>query len=254
MPGGSSLELWVVSSEGTLGALDRPLARRGVKVRRLVTLRFEDANPKALRARVLQWGRYDTLIVTSPRAVSAFVRPVLVAGKGPPPHLETWAVGPATARALHALGFRSVRRPAADGSRAIAARFAGGRTRSILYPRSDRAGSELGRRLRRQGHRVLDPVAYRTIGVIPSASAMNSLSRPRTVVLATSPSALSSLRAAFSPRAFIRWRRTARLIALGQRTARSARGHGFREVISAPELSVEGLTALLVREARDGPR
>lgn len=242
--------IWIVSSAEALHGLERRLARRGMTTRRIVTIEFVAEDPGRLRTRLGRWGAFDTLLVTSPRAVSAFVRPVLNPRDRLSPRLETWAAGGTSATALRRLGLRRVRRAEAEGADALLPALARGRARAVLYPRSDLAGPTVARRLRAQGHRVLDLVVYRTLPRTVPSAALKRLLRPGQTVVVTSPSALAALRRQIPPIAFRRWRGTTRVVALGSRTRRSAQGHGFRRVEEAGSASVEGLTALLARGGR----
>jgi uroporphyrinogen-III synthase len=103
------------------------------------------------------------------------------------------------------------------------------RPRRIVYPRSDQAGSALGRRLRGQGHEVLDLIAYRTGPPLNPARHRPRFAGPCTIIV-TSPSAVSNLRRELSPLGFQKLRSTAYALVLGVRTARAMRGHGFRDV------------------------
>lgn len=247
-PRRSVRQLWVISSEGTLADLPGSLREGRWRVHRLTMLRFEDRPRVRLRARMARWGHVDTLVITSPRAIESFVRPVL---RGGDRTLEVWAAGEQTARELRELGYRNLRRAADAGAEGIANRLGRGRRRSIVYPRSDVAGTALPRRLRRHGHRVLDLVTYRTVPAPrPSAATVRALATAD-LVLVTSPSAVAALQQRLRKSEWSRLKGHARVVAFGPRTQRSARRRGLRGVgcLSAP--SVEGLTAYLAREGSD---
>ena len=246
--------LWIVSAPDALSGAASRLRPQGVRVHRLAAVGFEPEPPDRLRARLDRWGAFDTLVVTSPRAIPAFVRPVIRPKERRRRGLQVWAAGAGSARRLLALGFLTVRRAREEGATALGSALLSGPRRSIVYPRSDRAGPELARRWRRAGHRVLDLVAYRTVLRKLPVRTLRRLGTPRSRVLVTSPSALSALRSSLSSAGFRRWRRGIRLVALGTRTQRSARGHGFRGVERLAEATVEGLTAYWARAGRDGAR
>lgn len=255
MNGRGRPQVWIVSSADALLSLERRLAQHGISARRVATLDFESVDASTLRARLARWGRFDTLVVTSPRAVQAFVRPVMLEGGGlSTPPFEAWAIGRSTAEALRGLGVPRVRTPPSEGSEALVRALDRERRRSIVYPRSDRAGERLGTLLRARGHRVLDVVSYRTVPRALPPRARDAVLLGNGLVLVTSPSALSSLRASVPRPAFRSWRKRARVIAMGERTRRSARGHGFSHVENARSASAEALTAFLVKEVRHAPR
>ena len=246
--------LWILSAEGVFPGIERSLARHDWVVHRVTSVRFRNEPVDRLRERLRRWGRFDTVVVTSRQAIAAFVRPVLLPEGHGHRDREVWAAGAATAHALRSLGFHRVRRAPQEGAAPIAEALATGRVRSIIYPRSDRAGPGLARRLHASGHRVLDLVAYRTLPAVGRSRPLERALRNGHVLLVTSPSALAALRAMIAPEAFHRLRGQARIVAIGERTRRSAQGHGFRGVGRLPSASLEGLTAYLAREGRHATR
>jgi uroporphyrinogen-III synthase len=99
---------------------------------------------------------------------------------------------------------------------------------------------------------VLDLTAYRVVPVPDLRRTLERSSRTADLMLATSPSALSALRRGLAPAAFRRLRRRPTLVVLGARSARAARGHGFRGVRIVPSLSPAGIARYLAREVVRG--
>ena len=132
---------------------------------------------------------------------------------------------------------------------AVADRLLEARPMRIVYPRSDRAGPSLSRRLTRQGHSVLDLVAYR-VGS-PAASSQRVAARLQRAdrVLVTSPSALSFLRRTLGPSGM---RSLCPVVVLGPRSARAARGHGIRGVRTVPDVSDAAVAEFLRRDLAHG--
>jgi uroporphyrinogen-III synthase len=242
----------LVGGTETFAGLHVRLRRHGVALLRVPVIRatvLPLQGPDAIDAP----GRFDTVLMTSRNAARALgTAPGLVAQLRRQPGLHVIAVGPGTAAALRQLGLHATWTAERGGSAAAVVHFHGSRPRSIFYPRSNRAGSRVGQALRRGGHTVVDPVAYR---IDPPARVRpadaQALLRARCVV-ATSPSALSNLRAALDGVTFDRLRARTGLIVLGDRSARAARGHGFRGVRIAPTTAEEGFTQFLVGVIQHG--
>lgn len=242
----------LVGAGETLPGLDRVLARHGLSLIRVAVIQ-PVPTPAQHQSRVLeQIDSIDTLLVTSRATVRLFLAmPSVRARLLDPLPREVFAVGPATARSLRRAGYSLSWVGTTGGSATVERRLARARlTRRIFYPRSSLAGPGLGRRLRARGHWVFDPVVYRIVSRPRlSRTDVNRLLKADRVV-ASSPSALSALRGALPPRSFDRLRHRPGLIVLGARSARAARGHGFRSVRTAPVVAEQGFTRFLLRELR----
>jgi uroporphyrinogen-III synthase len=241
------------SAPGTLGGIDSLLERAGVRLIRIPTLQPRPVPPAPWLARVARVPNVDTVVVTSRTGVAAGVTPWLRSTPGPG-SIEFWSVGPGTARALRDAGILRVRTPASVGATALARELPREPPRTILYFRSDRAGPDLARSLRRKGHRVADLVVYRV--------ERNSRGTPQNrrdlaradLWVATSPSSLTALRHLLGPRTFSQLRRTTPLVVLGGRSRQVAADQGYRTVSIAPTTTTQRFTRHLLRELRDvGP-
>jgi uroporphyrinogen-III synthase len=241
----------LLSAEGTLPGVDALLRREGVRPLRLVSVVPRPVAPDRWAKRLHRWGTPDTVVVTSRAAVFAGVLPWRRRTGRTTVRPEYWAAGPGTADALRRAGVRPVRRPRGMGATAVAEALRRTSPRSIVYFRSNAAGPGLARTLRSQGHRIADLVVYRLVPPPPlSASARRELATT-TVLVATSPSALSALRRRLDAPTFARLRRSTNLVVLGDRSRRAARGHGFRHVSVAPSTTPQRFTRHLLRELRD---
>ena len=127
-----------------------------------------------------------------------------------------------------------------------------GRTpkRRVLYFRSDLAGPGLARRLRSQGHRVVDLVVYRLTSPAPLTSRdRQGLSRVDLLVV-TSSSGLSDLRRRLGRSTLSHLAGGTPLVVLGNRSRRVARELGFRRISVAPSTTAQRFTRHLLRELR----
>jgi uroporphyrinogen-III synthase len=241
------------SAPGTLEGIDGPLHRAGVRLVRIISLDFRPMDPSRWLTRLESLPVPRSVIVTSRTAVTAGVVPWLTRTKRRTGKIQFWAAGPGTATALRAFGIRKVRHPRSVGAREILEAFRNGVAQDVVYFRSNRAGPGLARALRQFGHRVTDVIVYR-VASRPSlgAHARDTLLRSD-MLLATSPSSLSTLRHALDDRTFDRLRRTARLVVLGERSRRAAQGHQFARISIAPSTTAQGFTRYLLRELRDAP-
>jgi len=240
----------LLSAPGTLQGIDTGLRRAGARLVRLSSIEPRPIHPTTWMDRLKRFPEPDTVVVTSRAAVEAGVRPWKQDSDRVPASLEFWAVGPGTAQALRQLGIRRVRRPSTVGAEAVTKALGRGTPRTVVYFRSDLAGPRLARSLRSQGHRVVDLVVYRVEAPPPfTARARAELSKGDLLVV-TSPSGLSDLRRRLDRATFSRLARTTPLVVLGERSRRSARGHGFRHTSVVPPSTTQRFTLRLLRELR----
>ncbi len=243
----------LLASDRTFPGFERRLGGRAFEVVRWETVRFRPVAPHLITRRLRRFGPFDTVVVTSgpgARALVDWSRRQLLGVR--PSELEIWAVGPATARAVRTAGGNRVRTAAGTGAAAIAREFARLPPRRVVRVRSDRAGPALARSLRRSGHTVLDLIGYRVAAPDrPSRRLRRAVDRA-TVVVATSPSAISLARLRLAPTRFARLRHRAIAFGVGIRTVRALRGHGFRRVRALSPSGAQRFTARRLREEVDG--
>ncbi|SET60936.1 uroporphyrinogen-III synthase [Oceanicella actignis] len=101
------------------------------------------------------WASARALALTSAKALRA-VRPCAGALA-----LPVWCVGPATAAAARAAGFRDVREGGGDGAALAARMLAAGERGPVLHLRGAEARAEPARSLRAAGVEVIEAVVYR---------------------------------------------------------------------------------------------
>ncbi len=146
-------------SSGALPGLAAGMRERGARVRVRPLLRVclvSDLQP--LRAALATLGPDRALAVTSPRAALAVRRLVEAPGLRPPE--TTWAIGPATARALPADW--PVRCPATADARSLAhTMLEAGVRGAVLHPCGAERREELATELARVGVTVEPLVCYR---------------------------------------------------------------------------------------------
>lgn len=243
----------MVTAPGTLRGVDALLRRKGIRVSRITSLATRPVPPRLWLPRLLKASPPDTVILTSRVAVQAGVRPWLET-RPRFRNLEFWAVGPGTATALRRAGVGKIHRPRKASASELAKALQRESSRSILYFRSNAAGSRLAATLRGDGHTVLDLIAYRLIDIGPLKSNDQRELARADVLVASSPSALASLRHALDPAIFAGLSHRARLVVLGDRSRRAALGHGFRKVSIAPSATAQRFTHHLLQELRNAQK
>lgn len=243
--------VFVGGAETLLGA-ERGLRRHGVRVDRIPAFRYVATPRERVRREVARFGPYDVLLLTSKESVHVMADAgALYRSPRPAGYRRIVTGGPATARALADEGIHGSWSPRHGVGTAVARHLGHGPPLRIVYPRSDRAGPGLARELRRQGHEVLDLVAYRVRPVAPATRQMRTRLLRADRILVTSPSALSYLRHILDPSSFRLLRRQGGLVVLGEKSARAARGHGFRGVRVAPGVSDQTVQEVLLMELSD---
>lgn len=200
--------------------------------------RDEAARDRAFAA--LAAGAYALLFVTSAASVEQ------LAGQGiaVPADTRIAAVGPATARAVRAIGAEPAFVPRGESSAAaLATQWCAGRTpqdtgRSLVV-RSDLATALLSDELQLRGFGVDVCIAYRTVGVDLPGEARHALaSGDIDVVLLTSLSVARELRRQVGPLA-----PSVRVASIGPGTTRDAERLGFTVHHTARTQSVDALLA-----------
>ncbi len=246
--------LLVACRAGSLERLSRRLRRSGHRVARVEAIRTEAVRVGRPSAWLRRSPPADLWIVTSRAVVDPFLRehPRWLSALARVPRVI--AVGSDTRTALVSAGVRRVEPAAGSGSAAMLAKLGPVAGLRVIYLRSDRAGSELGRALRRRGARVRERVVYR----LRDARVGRPVTRERllgaSLWAVSSPSALAGLRRVLGRRDFDRRIAQVRCFAMGERTARAIRRAGGRRVVAARPSTEEGLTNLLEKALNDAPR
>jgi uroporphyrinogen-III synthase len=244
----------LVSAPGTLGPIDPLLRRAGIRLVRYASLRPRPIAGQPWLERLRNISNLDTVVVTSRAAVRFGVIPWRRAIGAFPGSLEFWAVGPETSAALRKAGVARIRRPRTPAAAAIAPALGRSAPRKVAYFRSNLAGTDLARALRSDGHRVVDLIVYRVDVPGRVTDRVRKALASAHLLVATSPSALSSLRRGLGARAFERLAQRLSLVVLGERSHRAAVEHGFRHIAVAPTATAQRFTRFLLQELRDGPK
>lgn len=222
-----------VDAEAYAAAL-APLGLDGVA---MPVTRTHPPDDRGALARALADGRYDAIVVASPRAAHALAH----AGAGPLP--EVWAVGAATARALAIEGVTAiVPDGVVDGAglaRALAPRVT---RKRVLVPRAEDGRDEPAEILRAAGADVVAVVAYKTVAmtaddprVARGRALLGAGEAAMTCVFA--PSQVGALAAIVGPLSAI----ATAFCAIGETTARALHDAGCPRVVTATEPSPEGM-------------
>jgi uroporphyrinogen-III synthase len=210
------------------------------------------ADTGPLDAAIAELASYDWVLLTSANAAKFFAcrcRAKLAAVPvDASPRFA--AVGPATASAATAEGFR-VDFVAREYRGVAMARELGPAVtgRKVLLPRSDRANQELPQYLAAQGAKVVQVVVYRTGGIGAHDARVAEMFRAADidVVSIFSPSALANLQAEFGHGTLRRVAARAALAAVGPATAVAIRDAGLPLAIVAKEATA----ASVVRAVSD---
>lgn len=212
---------------GTGGSLVSELERLGAEVDEVPLVAIDPVDPAAIDARVL--AEADWVVVTSANAVRALGDRLHVAARA-----RFAAVGPATARALRALGIEPAFVPPRFAADAIADGLGDVRGLRVVLPQADIANPSLGEELRARGAEVSTVVAYRTTEVLPDDAGLAAL-RGADAILLASGSAARSLAALSLP-----LEGTA-IVCIGPATAREAAAAGLPVASVAEEATSEGM-------------
>jgi uroporphyrinogen-III synthase len=200
----------------------------------------EPVDTAPLDIAIAELASYDWVLLTSANAARFFSRRcrallAAVPAGGSPRYA---AVGPATASAASAEGFR-VEYVAREFSGVALGRELGPAVsgRKVLLPRSDRANQDLPQALTAQGAIVVQVVAYRTGGLGAHEARVAELFRAAEidVVSLFSPSALANLQREFGHGTLRRVASRAALAAVGPATAGAIREAGLPVAIVAKE-------------------
>ncbi|HVS50447.1 MAG TPA: uroporphyrinogen-III synthase [Candidatus Dormibacteraeota bacterium] len=203
--------------------------------------------------------RYDWAVVTSAAGVHALLPsplpgaisksdPARAAAQGQDEGLKVlsphWAaVGPATARALRAVGVEPSLVPNESNGLALANALPGVRGKRVLLVRASAASADLPERLRERGATVDELAAYLTIeGPASSSEALKAaLSDVELAVIVFASG--SAARGYVALGGSTSWP----AVTIGPRTTEVARRLGLRVVAEAERQSVESLAAAVVR-------
>ena len=241
------------------------LEELGAEVILLPLVRFlEPENTADLDRAIRSLEQFDWLIFTSANAVTFFLGRCRALGCGSASgRTKIAAVGSATQLALEKEGLQVAFIPAEFSGAGLAAELGGAIAgKSVLLPRSDRAGEELPSLLRKAAANVTEVVAYRTAG--PETFDRRLIEAIRSgqadAVTFFSPSAFHEFQNLVGPDGLAKLSSRVAFAAVGPVTAEAIRGAGLPAVIEADKATTTSLVAALERHfsvpeiERGGPR
>ncbi len=199
-------------------------------------------------------GEFDQVVFTSVNAVSLVVEAARQAGValGSAP-TRTVAIGPATAHALVAAGWRADRVPGVYVAEAVAEQMVGEgvRDQRIWLPRAAEARPLLADRLRAAGAKVEVLALYRTAAALGERGRLQGLLRGGALDAITFTSS-STVRHFDAMRRPLPWPQDVAAACIGPVTAGTARECGFPVDIIAAEHTGAGLARALARHFAAG--
>lgn len=240
------------------------LQELGAEVDSLPLVRFLESKDTADLDRAIRaLDQFDWIIFTSANAVTFFVARCRAAGCWPNTgSTKIAAVGSATRLALENQDLQASLVPAEFSGAGIAAALSGIISgKSVLLPRSDRAGEELPLMLRKAGAKVTEVTAYVTAG--PEAFDRSLIDAIRDglvdAVAFFSPSAFQEFQKVMGPDLLGKHNSRLALAAVGPATAGAIRSTGLPVAIEADEATTASLVAGLERhfsalESKSGRR
>lgn len=231
-------------------ALAAALRRRGARVVFAPLIRTAPPRSwRALDAALMRLDSFDAVVFASANAVAAFFDRASRRLKAPPRAPRTIAaVGPATARALAARGWRASVIPEERRAEGLARALRLPRRARVLIPRAERGREALPRLLRAGGARVTAATAYRTLADEGGRRALRrALAEGADAVCFASGSAVASaadaLGAARARRAF----RSCAAVAIGPTTAAALRARGLTPAATAASANERALADAVER-------
>jgi uroporphyrinogen-III synthase len=234
------------------GELRERLQELGAEVASLPLVRFLEPKDSADLDRAIRaLDQFDWIIFTSANAVTFFMGRCRSVGCWPNTgRTKLAAVGSATRLALESQDLQASLVPAEFSGSGIAAALSGIISgKSVLLPRSDRAGEELPLMLRKAGAKVTEVTAYVTAG--PEAFDRSLIDAIRDgqvdAVAFFSPSAFQEFQKLMGPDLLVKYDPRVALAAVGPVTARAILGAGLPVAIEADEVTTASLVAGLER-------
>lgn len=227
------------------------LKELGAEVLLLPLIQFlEPENTSELDRAIRSLETFEWLIFTSANAVTFFLGRCRALGCWPGGHTKIAAVGSVTRSMLEKERLQTSLVPTEFSGAGLATELGGAVAgKSVLLPRSDRAGEELPSMLRKAGANVTDVVAYRTAG--PDSLDPPLLEAIRSgqadAVTFFSPSAFREFRNLIGSDALANWNSQVAFAAVGPVTAEAIRAASLPIAIEADEATTAALVAALER-------
>lgn len=231
--------------------LREKLEELGAEVLLLPLVRFlEPENTGELDRAIRSLAKFDWLIFSSANAVKFFLGRCRALGLWPGSDTPKIAVvGSATRLALENEGPRASLVPEVFSGAGLAAELSATIAgKSVLLPRSDRAGEELPSLLQSAGAIVTEVVAYRTVGAEGIDREVLQAARDHAdAVTFFSPSAFREFQNLVGSESLGRWNPRVAFVAVGPVTAEAIRGAGLPVAIEADQATAASLIETLER-------
>jgi uroporphyrinogen-III synthase len=191
---------------------------------------------------------FDAVAFASAAAVeSFFARARKVLGRSPRRPLVVGAVGPATAAALAARGWKADLIPEEGTGRGLGRAMCLARNARMLLPRAEKGRPELPRLLRKAGARLTVVTAYRTVGDVAGTAALKAaLANGVNCVSFASGSAVDQARKAVGA---ARLRRVL-AVAIGPSTEDALRANGVTPAATAKTPDASALAEACLKALR----
>lgn len=226
----------VTRPRGASAALAAALGRRGARVVFAPLIRTVPPRSwRALDAALRRLGDFDAAAFASANAVEAFfARAGKVLKKKPAAPGLVAAVGPATAKALAARGWKAATVPDDARAEGLARALKLPRGARVLLPRAEKGREVLPRLLRAAGAEVTLATAYRTLADHDGRVRLKAaLAGGAHAVCFASPSAVASAAAALGQARLRRVFTAAAAVAIGPTTAAALKSRGVRAAQAA---------------------
>jgi uroporphyrinogen-III synthase len=229
----TGVRVLVTRPEPEHGPLWTALTNAGATAIPVALLRVEPVEAAGMPTSADAITEYDRIAFTSSNGVAQYVARLDDAARHAlAAHTNIAVVGPATARALEAIGARAAVVASEHRAEGLADALGDVAGQRILWPRAEGARAVLAERLRAAGAVVDDVVVYRTIA---SGEATGVALPEADVVTFTSPSGVSAFIEAFGiPRDL-------RVACIGPVTADAARVAGIDVHAVAEPYTIDGL-------------
>ncbi|MBI1852027.1 MAG: uroporphyrinogen-III synthase [Planctomycetes bacterium] len=249
------LRVLIARAEGDAAALAEILRRRGYRPETFAAIRTRGPRRRrGLERAASRAAQFTDVVFASRASVHAFVAALARSGQKVQDlgHARIIAVGPATARAARAAGFRKALRPNDASGRGVLAMFASQRDlgdRRVLLPAAANGRREIADGLRSLGARVTRVEAYRTVlaSRMPEGIRRALDAGEFGAAVFASPSGVSAFVKCAGPRRMRRLVATLATVAIGATTAAALSNAGFERVFRSRLTNPAALGATVAR-------
>jgi uroporphyrinogen-III synthase len=222
------------------------LEKEGFKAEALPTICIQKKKLDAtLIAALRDLESYDYLIFSSPHAVTFFVEALRELWIKKPHTIKIAAVGPVTARALHASGFAPHIIPKKAGAIELVQELKGIDGKKVLFPRSARAGEEAIDALRERGAFVTPIILYTTTSIASEAGMFETATQDARCIIFMSPSGVAGFAKNFPGNILSEHVAMTRALAIGPTTAKAVSSAGFKHISIAKPSTLDGIIRIL---------